>query len=106
MGQVRLLGEHDDVVRIMTVHKSKGLEFPMVLVGGLSKRFNRDNDTEQISLHKDIGMGLRYVEPERSFYKKTLIQTAIDLRRRRESLAEELRILMLHLPEQRISWCY
>ncbi len=45
------------MVRIMTIHKSKGLEFPMVLVGGLGKRFNMESDTPQVSLHKDIGLG-------------------------------------------------
>jgi ATP-dependent helicase/nuclease subunit A len=93
MGQVKLLGENDDVVRIMTIHKSKGLEFPMVLVGGLGKRFNRDSDTYQVSLHKDIGFGIRFVDQENACYKKTIIQTAIDQKKRRESLAEELRIL-------------
>ncbi|MEL7657460.1 MAG: 3'-5' exonuclease, partial [Bacillota bacterium] len=93
MGQVKLLGENDDVVRIMTIHKSKGLEFPVVLVGGLGKRFNRDSDTYQVSLHKDIGIGLRFVDKENSCYKKTLIQTVIEQKKRRESLAEELRIL-------------
>ncbi len=93
MGQVKLLGENDDVVRIMTIHKSKGLEFPVVLVGGLGKRFNRDSDTFQISLHKDIGFGIRFVDLENSCYKKTIIQTVIDQKKRRESLAEELRIL-------------
>lgn len=93
MGQVKLLGENDDVVRIMTIHKSKGLEFPVVLVGGLGKRFNKDSNTYQVSLHKDIGLGLRFVDKENSCYKKTLIQTAIEQKKRRESLAEELRIL-------------
>ena len=93
MGQVKLLGENDDVVRIMTIHKSKGLEFPMVLVGGLGKRFNKDSNTYQVSLHKDIGLGLRFVDTENSCYKKTIVQTAIDQKKRRESLAEELRIL-------------
>jgi ATP-dependent helicase/nuclease subunit A len=93
MGQVKLLGENDDVVRIMTIHKSKGLEFPVVLAGGLGKRFNRDSDTYQVSLHKDIGLGIRFVDKENSCYKKTIVQTAIDQKKRRESLAEELRIL-------------
>lgn len=93
MGQVKLLGENDDVVRIMTIHKSKGLEFPFVLVGGLGKRFNRDSDTYQVSLHKDIGLGVRFVDRENSCYKKTIVQIAIDQKKRRESLAEELRIL-------------
>jgi len=93
MGQVKLLGENDDVVRIMTIHKSKGLEFPVVLVGGLGKRFNQESDTYQVSLHKEIGLGIRFVDKENSCYKKTLVQTAIDQKRRRESMAEELRIL-------------
>ncbi len=93
MGQVKLLGENDDVVRIMTIHKSKGLEFPVVLAGGLGKRFNRDSDTYQVSLHKDVGLGIRHVDKENSCYKKTIVQTAIDQKKRRESLAEELRIL-------------
>lgn len=93
MGQVKLLGENDDVVRIMTIHKSKGLEFPVVLVGGLGKRFNKDNNTYQVSLHKDIGMGIRFVDKENSCYKKTILQTAVEQKRNRENLAEELRIL-------------
>ncbi|MDD3168546.1 MAG: 3'-5' exonuclease, partial [Eubacteriales bacterium] len=93
MGQVKLLGENDDVVRIMTIHKSKGLEFPVVLVGGLGKRFNKDSDTYQVSLHKDIGLGIRFVDKENSCYKKTIIQTVIDRKKRREGMAEELRIL-------------
>lgn len=93
MGQVKLLGENDDVVRIMTIHKSKGLEFPVVLVGGLGKRFNKVSDTYQVSLHKDIGLGIRFVDKENSCYKKTIVQMAIDQKKRRESLAEELRIL-------------
>jgi ATP-dependent helicase/nuclease subunit A len=93
MGQVKLLGENDDVVRIMTIHKSKGLEFPVVLVGGLGKRFNMSSDASQVSLHKEIGFGLRFVDRENSCYKRTILQTVIDRKKRRESLAEELRIL-------------
>lgn len=93
MGQVKLLGENDDVVRIMTIHKSKGLEFPMVLVGGLGKRFNKDSATYRVSMHKDIGLGMRYVDKENSSYKKTILQTAVEQRKSKESMAEEIRIL-------------
>lgn len=93
MGQVRLVGENDDVVRIMTIHKSKGLEFPVVIIGGLSKRFNRESGTYRLSLHKEIGLGIRLVDKENACYRKTLIQTAVDQKKRREGLAEELRIL-------------
>lgn len=93
MGQVTLVGENDDVVRIMTIHKSKGLEFPMVIVAGMGKRFNNANSRKPIDLHKNIGMGFRYVERKEHYYKKTLIQKIIDNKRKREDLEEEVRIL-------------
>lgn len=93
MGQVTLVGENDDVVRIMTIHKSKGLEFPMVIVAGMGKRFNNANARKPVDLHKNIGLGLRYVDRQRHFYKKTLVQMAIDNKRKKEDLEEEVRIL-------------
>lgn len=93
MGQVKLLGENDDVVRIMTIHKSKGLEFPMVLVGGLGKKFNRDQATNRVSFHKDLGLGMRFIDEENACYKKTIMQTAIEQKKYKESMAEEIRIL-------------
>jgi ATP-dependent helicase/nuclease subunit A len=93
MGQVTLVGENDDVVRIMTIHKSKGLEFPMVLVAGLGKRFNNANARKPIHLHKNIGMGLRVVDRGNHCYKKTLLQAAIEDKRKAEDMEEEVRIL-------------
>lgn len=93
MGQVTLVGENDDVVRIMTIHKSKGLEFPMVIVAGMGKRFNNANARKPVDLHKNIGIGLRYVEREEHYYKKTLMQMAINNKRKQEDMEEEVRIL-------------
>lgn len=93
MGQVTLVGENDDVVRIMTIHKSKGLEFPMVIVAGMGKRFNNANARKPVDLHKNIGLGLRYVDRQQHFYKKTLVQMAIDNKRKQEDMEEEVRIL-------------
>lgn len=93
MGQVKLLGEKDDVVRIMTIHKSKGLEFPLVLVGGLGKKFVRNNKSSRISWHKDIGLGLRWIDKENHSYKKTILQTVIEQRKSKEDMAEEIRVL-------------
>ncbi len=92
-GQVTTISENDDVVRIMTVHKSKGLEFPIVLVCGLGKRFNKDMNSYKVSLHKNAGIGLRHVDMEHGCYTGTLVQTAIDLQKSKESVAEEIRIL-------------
>lgn len=92
-GQVKLVGENDDIVRIMTIHKSKGLEFPMVIVAGLGKRFNVAKSGKGFLAHKDLGIGLTYVNYEAHWYRKTLMQTAIEQKMRKEDLEEELRIL-------------
>lgn len=97
-GQIKLLGENDNVVRIMTVHKSKGLEFPVVIVGGLGKRFNNDNQTAGlVSLHKSLGLGLRQVDLSSRSYQKTIYQSLIEEKNGSERLAEEMRILYVAL---------
>jgi ATP-dependent helicase/nuclease subunit A len=93
---VKLLGESDDVVRIMTVHKSKGLEFPMVLVGNLGRRFH-PKKSDLVSLHKDLGLALKEIDRERGCWKRTLLQNVIDERKNKEDLAEEIRILYVAL---------
>jgi len=92
-GQTAVITEGEDVVRIMTVHKSKGLEFPVVLVCGLGKRFNRDVNSSKVALHKSAGIGLRYVDPELGCHARTLAQTVIERQKIREGIAEEIRIL-------------
>ncbi len=92
-GQTRLLSENDDVVRIMTIHKSKGLEYPMVILAGLDKRFNYKKDRGLISIHKDIGIGLELVNAKEHWHKKTILQKLIYARTDREFADEELRIL-------------
>lgn len=92
-GQVKLINENDDIVRIMTIHKSKGLEFPIVLVAGLGKRFNFNKTGKGFIAHKDLGLGLTRVEYREHWYRKTLMQTAIERKMRQEDLEEELRIL-------------
>ena len=92
-GQPKLLSENDDVVRIMTIHKSKGLEYPMVILAGLGKRFRYKKERTAAAIHKDIGMGLDLVNPHQHWRKKTLIQKLIYARMDREFADEELRIL-------------
>ena len=53
----RALGENENVVRIMSIHKSKGLEFPVVFVAGLGNRFNLQDLNQNLLLHKDLGFG-------------------------------------------------
>ena len=94
MGQVSLVGEEDNVVRIMTVHKSKGLEYPYVIVGGLCKDLTRTGGEKiPLSMHKDLGLALTYVNREEHYHRETLLQRIIDRRLARESKEEEIRIL-------------
>ncbi|MDR1573768.1 MAG: helicase-exonuclease AddAB subunit AddA [Clostridiales Family XIII bacterium] len=92
VGQVRLVGEKEDVLRIMTVHKSKGLEFPVVIVAGLGRRFVSE-PAGAVSVHKDIGLALRFTDPAKGLYKNTLLQNVIERKKAAESYAEEIRIL-------------
>ncbi|MDR2156589.1 MAG: helicase-exonuclease AddAB subunit AddA [Clostridiales Family XIII bacterium] len=92
-GQVKLLSESDDAVRIMTIHKSKGLEFPMVIVGQMGRKLRGNDDGGRIDLHKDIGIALRREDYVRHSYKKTLLQRMIAYRKEREKRAEAVRVL-------------
>lgn len=97
MGQVKLLGEKDDLIRIMTVHKSKGLEFPMVLLSGYCRRLNYSTAGKSPLIHKDLGIAFPIVDPDRRFYKITLLQNMIKDRIRQEEVEEEKRILYVAL---------
>jgi ATP-dependent helicase/nuclease subunit A len=92
VGQVGLIGESENVLRVMTIHKSKGLEFPVVIVAGLGRRFVADS-AGAVSVHKDIGLALRWTAPAAGLYKKTLLQSVIERRKATEDIAEEIRIL-------------
>ncbi len=93
MGSAKILGENENLVRIMSVHKSKGLEFPVVILAGLGKRFNLRDSSSDVLLHKDLGVVPKYVDYQKRIYKKTLAQTAVKKRMDIESLSEEMRIL-------------
>ena len=97
MGQVKLVGENDDLVRIMTIHKSKGLEFPMVIVSGLGRRLNYTKLGRGVTLHKDLGLGMTLADFEGHWYKQTLLQRLIGRQIHREEYQEEIRILYVAL---------
>ena len=97
MGQVKLLGENDDLVRIMTVHKSKGLEFPMVILAGFCRKLNYTSAGKVPVIHKDLGIGFPLVDPQNKWYKTTLLQNVIKERFKKEEVDEEKRILYVAL---------
>lgn len=101
MGTARSLGEQEDVVRVMTIHKSKGLEFPVVFVAGLGKKFNLMDLNGSFLLHKELGFGPRYMDSNLRVTYPTLPQIAIKRKLLREQLAEEMRILYVALTRAR-----
>ena len=96
-GQASVLSEADDVVRIMTVHKSKGLEFPFVLLTGMGSSGNGGRDSSTLRLHKDMGASLRLKDVKTGITAVPLSSRLIEQRRKREDLAEEIRILYVAL---------
>ncbi|MCY9582246.1 UvrD-helicase domain-containing protein [Paenibacillus alvei] len=97
LGTARALGEQEDVVRIMTIHKSKGLEFPIVFVAGLSKRFNQQDLNSSFLMHKQLGFGPKFVDEELRVSYPTLPNLAIRRQMKLELLAEEMRVLYVAL---------
>ncbi|MBF0987413.1 MAG: helicase-exonuclease AddAB subunit AddA, partial [Clostridiales bacterium] len=91
----KVVGEKDDVVKIMSIHKSKGLEFPIVFVSGITKRVNESDYRTKIAYDQDLGFGIKYID-EISEYD-TISKRALKIKSFKEMLAEEMRILYVAL---------
>lgn len=100
-GEAEGLDENADVVRIMSIHKSKGLEFPVTFVSGLSKRLNMQDANQSLILDMDLGLATDYVDPERRLRNKTLRRLALARKLREDSLSEELRVLYVAMTRAR-----
>ena len=92
-----LLSENDDVVRMMTIHKSKGLEFRVVFGAQLSHAYRTEKSNAPMVAHRDMGVGMNYIDPQLRTKRLTLPQIAIMERQKREDAAEEMRILYVLL---------
>ena len=90
-----------DAVRILTVHKSKGLEFPIVILANLSKQINQMDARQNLMLHGELGLGPRYADPKHRTRANTFARLAIQERIRRENLSEEMRLLYVALTRAR-----
>ena len=97
LGAAKLIGENDDVVRIMSIHKSKGLEFPVVFLSATGKQFNLMDLNQNILLHQKLGIGVKYIDYERQVQYDTLTKEAIKNKILTETLSEEMRILYVAL---------
>lgn len=96
-GEANTLSENEDTVRIMSIHGSKGLEFPIVFVCGMGKQINMQDARESIVLHPDLGIGSPYVDTQLRIRTRTILQKAVQREILLESLGEELRILYVAL---------
>ena len=88
-------------VRIMSIHRSKGLEAPVVLVCGLARRFNRDDTMRPVLFHSELGVGPKYLDRERRIELNTLARRAVAAKLDREMMAEELRLLYVAMTRAR-----
>ena len=88
-------------VTIMSIHKSKGLEFPVVFLCGLSRRFNREDLRAQVLCHKEMGIGLSCIDTANRVRYPTIAKRAIAVRAAAESLSEELRVLYVAMTRAR-----
>ena len=100
-GEAGLLDENADAVRIMTIHKSKGLEFPVAFVAGLGRRFNMQDVNRPLLTDMDLGIAADYTDPERRLKNRTLHRLALSAKLREESLSEELRVLYVAMTRAR-----
>lgn len=93
LGAARILGENEDLVRVMSIHKSKGLEFPIVFISNSGKGFNRMDQRKDILFHPALGFGPVFIDRDRSIRSTTFFREAIKDRMMLESLSEEMRVL-------------
>ena len=93
----KIIGENENVVRIMSIHKSKGLEFPVVILAGTGKQFNFQDLNEKILLDQDLGIGPQYINSERHIEFKTLAKKALSIKAKNEAISEEMRVLYVAL---------
>ena len=100
-GEASESGESDNIVRLMTIHKSKGLEFPVVFLSGCGKQFNSSDTRGSLVIHPDLGIGTDYIDYEERVKTATLYKKAIASRLKEEVLGEELRVLYVALTRAR-----
>ena len=97
LGAAKLIGENENVIRIMSIHKSKGLEFPIVILAGTGKQFNLMDLNNDILLQNDMGFGLKYINYERQIEYDTLSKSAMRIKLLQDMISEEMRVLYVAL---------
>lgn len=101
MGQPSMVSEEDDVVRIMTIHKSKGLEFPFVIVAGMGNQLSYTSGIKGFQFDNKLGIALAYVNPDEHYWRRTLMQKKITDKIREDEYQEQLRVLYVAMTRAR-----
>ena len=97
MSSAKVIGENENVVRIMSIHKSKGLEFPIVFLCSTSKKINMQDLNSNLLLHQKLGIGPQYINYEKMIEYSTSAKDAIKIITKEEAISEEMRILYVAL---------
>ena len=97
LGAAKLISENENVVRIMSIHKSKGLEFPVVFLAGTGSSFNMMDLNQDILLHQDLGIGVKYIDYDMQIKYDTISKMALREKLLEENLSEEMRVLYVAL---------
>lgn len=97
VGEAKLVGGSENLVSIMTIHKSKGLEFPIVFVCNANKQFNNQDLMKNVLMHHDLGLGPKYTDLDTNILYETLPFEAIKRRITSENISEEMRVLYVAL---------
>ena len=92
-GKAKTVTANENVVRIMSIHKSKGLEFPIVFVSQIHKKFNEQDEKGNYLVHKKYGVAVKYIDPILRLKQKTIVQNVVGSMIHKEMLAEEMRLL-------------
>ena len=101
MGSAKTLGENANVVRIMSIHKSKGLEFPVVIMAGLNKQINKMDARNRLVIDQELGIGTDYVNLDKHTKTSTIIKGAVARKILRDSISEEERVLYVAMTRAR-----
>ena len=97
LGAAKIISENEDVVRIMSIHKSKGLEFPVVFLAGTGSNFNMMDLNQDILLHQNLGIGVKYIDYDMQVKYDTISKMALREKLLEENLSEEMRVLYVAL---------
>jgi ATP-dependent helicase/nuclease subunit A len=100
-GEASMLGENEDIVRVMSIHKSKGLEFPVVIIAGMNKKMNQREAFGEVVIDQDLGVGTNVVRLDKRIKNPTFVKAAISRKLINDSISEELRVLYVAMTRAR-----